>query len=583
MAARDLAKALKSQLRDLPVVRPLRMARLRHIARHGGHPDWPALIGDDWPAWQRARADAAGPRVLVATGIGGHLGLAGLDSLLGVALTLRGARVDYLLCDEALPACQMAEASWYPEPRRFVEKGPSELCGQCYAPAAEAMGSSGLAVETYGRWLTESDRRRAAELAAETPLDAVAALRLDEAPLGEQALAGALRFFAKGSLEDEPTGEGVLRRYLHAALLTYLAMKRLVAERGYEVVVAHHGIYVPQGPAALGARAGGARVVTWNPAYRRHCFIFSHEDTYHHTLMAEPVEAWQGLTLDGEQEAEIVGYLKSRWTGAGDWIWFHESPRFEAGWIAGQLGLDPDKPTVGLLTNVVWDAQLHYPANAFASMLDWIEASIRHFAERPELQLAIRVHPAEIKGTPASRQRVADEIAKRFFELPENVFIVPPESPVSTYALLELCDSALIYGTKMGVELTAMGIPTIVAGEAWIRNKGLTRDAETSAHYRSLLEALPAGARLDAETVARARRYAYHFFFRRMIPLPFMQPTGAWPPYRPALAGLAALQPGATPGLDTICDGILEGRPFVYRAERESAGAAPPQVTAEAR
>lgn len=574
MAASETTRALKARLRALPLVRPLRMARLRRIARHGGHPDWRRLIGDDWAEWEAARDSAAGPRVLVATGIGGHLGLAGLDSLLGVALSLRGARADYLLCDEALPACQMAEAGWYPDFGRFVRKGPSELCGQCYAPAAAGFRSSGLQVLTYGRWLSESDAARAAALAEETPAEAIPALALDGAPLGEQALAGALRFFARGSLAEEPTGETVLRRYLHAALITYLSMKRLVAERGYEAVVCHHGIYVPQGAAALGARAGGARVVTWNPAYRRHCFIFSHDDTYHHTLMAEPTEAWEGLALDAGQEREIVDYLKSRWTGAGDWIWFHESPQFDPGWIAAQLGLDPGKPTVGLLTNVVWDAQLHYPANAFASMLDWVEASIRAFAERPELQLAIRIHPAEIKGTPASRQRMAEEIARRFSRLPENVFIVPPESPVSTYALLELCDSALIYGTKMGVELTAMGIPTIVAGEAWIRGKGLTRDAESPAHYRALLDALPLGRRLDAATVARARRYAYHFFFRRMIPLPFMEPTGAWPPYRPALDGLAALRPGATPGLDTICEGILEGRPFVYPAERRVSEAA---------
>ena len=30
------------------------------------------------------------------------------------------------------------------------------------------------------------------------------------------------------------------------------------------------------------------------------------------------------------------------------------------------------KPVIGLLTNVFWDAQLHYRANAFKDMLDWI-------------------------------------------------------------------------------------------------------------------------------------------------------------------------------------------------------------------
>ncbi len=561
-------RSLKRHLRTLPGMRALRLARLRRIARTEGHADWRRLIGADWPEWEKARAAATGPRVLIATGLGGHLPLAALDSTLGVALTLRGARASYLLCDEVLPACQMAETGWFPDIGRFAARGPQDLCAHCHRPAEAAYAATGLPVHLYGAWLSAADRREAAELAAGTPVEDIGGLRLEDAPLGEHALSGALRFFAKGTLADEPHGEAVLRRYLEAAVLAYRAVQRLVREAEIEVVVAHHGIYVPQGPASLAAKAAGARVATWNPAYRKHCFLFSHDDTYHHTLMTEPSETWESLDLDADREAEIVAYLKSRWTGAGDWIWFHEAPRFEPDWIVKTLGLTPDKPTVGLLTNVVWDAQLHYPANAFGSMIEWVEASIRAFAERPDLQLAIRIHPAEIRGTPPSRQRMAEEIARRFPKLPANVFLVPPESPVSTYALLELCDAALIYGTKMGVELTAMGIPTIVAGEAWIRNKGLTRDAESPAHYQALLDALPYGRRLDTATVKRARAYAYHFFFRRMIPLPFMAATGGWPPYKPALCGLEALKPGASAGLDTVCAGILEGTPFVYPAER---------------
>lgn len=567
------ARALRARLRDLPGMRRVRLARLRRIARTSGHADWPALIGADAPAWEAARAAADGPKIAIATGIGGHLGLAGLDSTLAVALTLRGARVRTLLCDETLPACQMAEAGLYPRLDRFAALGPSELCGHCHKPAAAALAKTGLPVDGYGDRLTAAHREEAATLARETPADAIGALTVDGYPVGETALSGALRFFARGDLATEPTGEAVLRRYLEAAVLTFRAVESLVREEGIDIVVTHHGIYVPQGAARLGAQAAGARVVTWNPAYRRHCFLFSHDDTYHHTLMQEPTASWEAMDLTDAQEAEIVAYLRSRWTGSNDWIWFHETPQFDTARIVADLGLDPEKPTLGLLTNVVWDAQLHYPANAYTSMLDWVADTIREIGARSDVQLAIRVHPAEIRGNPPSRQRMADEIARLFPSLPKNVFLVGPESSVSTYALLDLCDTALIYGTKMGVELTAMGIPTLVAGEAWIRNKGLAQEADSPEHYRRLLADLPRRTRLDAETVRRARRYAYHFFFRRMIPLPFMEATGGWPPYRPRVTGLADLRPGAHAGLDTICNGILNRAPFVYPAERQPSAA----------
>ena len=36
-------------------------------------------------------------------------------------------------------------------------------------------------------------------------------------------------------------------------------------------------------------------LVTWNIAYRAGSFIFSHDDTYHFTLMDEPTSVWEDL------------------------------------------------------------------------------------------------------------------------------------------------------------------------------------------------------------------------------------------------------------------------------------------------
>jgi hypothetical protein len=198
-------------------------------------------------------------------------------------------------------------------------------------------------------------------------------------------------------------------------------------------------------------------------------------------------------------------------------------------------------------------------------MLEWLVHTCEYFATRPDLQLLIRVHPAEISGFPPSRQPILQELRKRIPRLAPNIFVVPPESGMSTYALMSLCNAAIIYGTKMGVELTSVGLPVIVAGEAWIRNKGLTHDASTPDEYFRLLEKLPFAERLGPSQLARARRYAYHFFFGRMIPLPFIKPKAGYPIYTLELERLQQLLPGASQGLDTICEGILSRGPFVLR------------------
>ena len=146
--------------------------------------------------------------------------------------------------------------------------------------------------------------------------------------------------------------------------------------------------------------------------------------------------------------------------------------------------------------------------------------------------------------------------------------MIPPESPAGSYAIAAAANAAIIYGTKMGVELSYMGIPTIVAGESWARNKGLTLDADSREAYFELLDRLPLAEGLDDATRKQAAKYAFHFFFRRTIPLDFLSvQRGAWPPFKLKLDSLAPLLPGADPGLDLICEGILEGAPFVYPAE----------------
>lgn len=538
-------------------------------ARTYAFPDWQALLAREAAAWADARASArGGPRVLVATGVGGHPYAVHLESLVAVGLTLRGADVHFLLCDRLLPACELTETTWFPDHDRFVRHGPQRsLCHACFEPARRAYAPLGLPVHRYGDLVTPADRDEAERLAATLDADALQAFSDDGVAVGEHALAGALRFFARGTLAGEPQGEAVLRRYFRAALLTTRAMRRLLRGTAFRAVVAQHGIYVPQGIVGEVARAEGVRVANWNVAYRKRRFIWSHGDTYHRTIIKEPTATWEAMPWSDRLERDALAYLDSRRHGGRDWIWFHERPVEDVDEIARRLGVDFSRPCIGLLTNVVWDAQIHYPANAFRGMVDWVLRTIAYFEKRPDLTLIIRVHPAEVRGTLPSRQPVLAEIRRHFPALPPNVVVIGPEEPISTYATMLQCDAVIIYGTKTGVELSSQGIPVIVAGEAWIRGKGITLDVSSPEEYFRLLDTLPLGRRLDPATVTRARKYAYHFFFRRMIPLEHVRPRTGWLPFALDVASLEQCRPGRSAGLDVICEGILEGHDFVYPEE----------------
>jgi hypothetical protein len=535
------------------------------------NPDWSKVIQTDSSIWNQAlESSKSGPKILIATSTGGHNAVLPIESMLAVALTLRGAHVELLLCDRFLPACVQSVSSQVRSQEIFAREGPqTTLCNGCYSSGSQTYESLGLPLHRYSEWIRPEEIDQSRKL-SQMKMGEMITYQLNGCSIGEHAHAGALRYFARGTLDGEPEGESIFRRYFQAALLTYHACQRLFQSSKYDCAVFHHGIYVPMGVIGETARKSGLRVANWNPAYRTGCFIFSHGDTYHHTLMTEPTSEWENLDLSPQLESRLMEYLNSRRRGTQDWIFFHEKPEEDLSEWARNEGIDFSKPTIGLLTNVIWDAQLHYPENIFPNMIDWVVKTIYHFSKRPNLQLIVRIHPAEIRGTVPSRQRMMDEIRSRIPDLSKhkNIFLISPDSRISTYSVMEKCNSVLIFGTKTGVELTAYGTPVVVAGEAWIRNKGITDDPADENEYCEFLDRLPRPKALSEEQIRRARKYAYHFFFRRMIPLSFTKKDPKLP-YRLELETLQQLMPGHDKGLDVICEGILNQTSFIYPAERE--------------
>lgn len=534
-------------------------ARMRHF-------NWKSLIDDNDSIFHNAIfLNSKGPRIVIPTCVGSQIGSSIFESMLAVALTLRGVQVEFLLCDASLPACMGCETDYLgkltPANTQFLARA---FCPDCFLPAFKCFLQIGLPVRRFSDMLTKEELYKCRKTAREIPLASIRDYRVDDLPIGEHAFAGALRFYARGDLKNEPFAEKVLRQYLEASLITMVSIENLFQTHYYECAVFNHGIYIPQGIIGAVCRKRKIRVVNWNPAYRKKCFIFSHGDTYHHTMVSEPTAVWETMLWDSQRERKLMEYLASRWRGTQDWIWFHESPIIQVEKVLYQMGVNPKRPLVGLLTSVMWDAALHYPSNAFPNMLSWVFHSIEYFRERRDLQLLIRVHPAEIQGGLPSRQRIAEEIRYHYPDLPNNIFVIPPESRLSTYAVMQKCNAVIIYNTKTGIELAAMGIPVIVAGEAWIRNKGFSIDVSSPEEYTKALDCLPFRGRMTEAETTRARKYAYHFFFRRMIPIEFMEPTGGNPPFRMRINNLDELSPGKNKGLDLICDGIVHGTDFIY-------------------
>ena len=105
-----------------------------------------------------------------------------------------------------------------------------------------------------------------------------------------------------------------------------------------------------------------------------------------------------------------------------------------------------------LIHNVLWDAQIDYPSNFFSGMMEWLYFTIDHFKKIRIYNYWFEFSPAEVNETKPSRQKVVEEILKKYGKLPPNIILIPPENNISTYSIFEKCSSVIIYGTKMGID-----------------------------------------------------------------------------------------------------------------------------------
>ncbi len=298
----------------------------------------------------------------------------------------------------------------------------------------------------------------------------------------------------------------------------------LLRRSTYHSVVIPNGSILEFGALYRVARHLGQQPVTYEFGERRqHMWLAPGAE-----VMRQPTEElWQataGKPLTAEQRTRLEHLFQARKTGRS---WDHFSRRWQRAVGAGaqaaaaELGIDLDRPVVLLCTNVVGDS-LALDRQVFThGMSDWLVETVRMLSEGDGIQLVVRVHPGEMLGAGhPSVQLVRNALPK----LPDWVTVIPPESSINTYDLIELAQLGLVYTTTVGLEMAMHGVPVIVAGDTHYRGKGFTRDPRSMAEYNQELKRLLADLpdqRLTAKQVDTAWRYAYRFFFDYPFPFPW--------------------------------------------------------------
>ena len=83
---------------------------------------------------------------------------------------------------------------------------------------------------------------------------------------------------------------------------------------------------------------------------------------------------------------------------------------------------------------------------------DWV-------ADKHDIDIYLRIHPR--------LQEIINASVTELYRLDsQNFYVIRPESPSSTYTLIDQCDAVLTFGSRAGIEATFWGKPSILVGTA---------------------------------------------------------------------------------------------------------------------
>ena len=108
-----------------------------------------------------------------------------------------------------------------------------------------------------------------------------------------------------------------------------------------------------------------------------------------------------------------------------------------------------------------------FDETVYQSQTDAIARVCDALRNEPAIRICLRIHP-NLDGVQWSFSVKLLELGKLY----PNVVVVPPESPISTYALLEACDVAVSFGSTIGIEAAYWGKPSILAGRCAYERTG---------------------------------------------------------------------------------------------------------------
>lgn len=347
--------------------------------------------------------------------------------------------------------------------------------------------------------------------------------------VGRLAVSSALRNTYRGSLDLQlPDDRKLLTNALATGMSAADAAQNIIRKFRPDLALFVDTTYSPTGELFDACLQNGVETIQWQQGHKSNALVFKRytRETWLDHPSCLSAESWQlirEMEWTENHSKQLDRELYNTYA-SGDWYsvvgtQFNTSI-VDSAYLRQRFSLDPNKKTVVIFPHILWDATLFWVQCLFRDFEEWLVETVRVACANDSVNWIIKIHPANrrlreegsLQGDSAEVVALNKYIGKK---LPPHIFMVPPESEVSTYSLFRFMDACITVCGTVGIEAARLGIPVITGGSAHYDHKGFTIDSSSREEYLDKLRNVQSVPPLSAAQKELAERFAYANFLMR--------------------------------------------------------------------
>lgn len=441
-----------------------------------------------------------------------------------------GHEVFFPFCDRLFPRCVAKESVLFP-PGAAPEQGEM-VCSPCISSFYHLMSGHGHIVFPLREAIPDTLRERVKDIIASVPDAELAALHYDGVAFGKICMHDL--FLSYKLLLDERLEARdylYLRESLETTLSTYAGLVETLPRTGFTDVYMYGQYAINMAVYLAAKKAGiGARIVVSTNHLgvdRRRVTVQPAQWLQLTTELVAAWPQWRSKPISAANIREIGDDILARLGSFG-------APTYSPAKtgdtdLYAQLNLARNRCVIAVFTSSLDEYQAEDMLNEavgytppprksrpFQSQIEWLSFLIEEVAVREDRQLVIRIHPREDsnKRDPV-RSRHLLRLQESLAHLPENVRVIWPADPVSSYDLVEIADQVQVWGSTIGLESARLGLTVLKlnSGHPSYPEGDFAFSAHDAASYRQLMDDSLNWPYDLGRAIHAWRFYAYSRFF----------------------------------------------------------------------